>query len=73
MTRRSTEPIPEDFPVQPLTTPAEIAAAGDPVQDWTCQLWWDDAIPTSHTPAPAGRCPFEDYHLDDPDGLYQAP
>jgi hypothetical protein len=24
-----------------------------------CGRSWDDSIPTSMTPAPAGRCPFE--------------
>jgi hypothetical protein len=31
-----------------------IATCGD------CGRAWDDSIPTSLTPAPAGRCPFED-------------
>jgi hypothetical protein len=25
-------------------------------------LSWDDSIPTSYTPAPSGRCPFEYFH-----------
>ena len=54
--------IPSDFPVKPLATQAEIDSAGDPVQDGECGLWWDDAISTSYTPAPGGRCPFEAYH-----------
>lgn len=57
--------IPADFPVRPLATQAEIDAATDPVQDGACGLWWDDAISTSYTPAPGGRCPFEAYHSDD--------
>ena len=61
--------IPAYFPVKPLATQAEIDAAGDPVQDGECGLWWDDAISTSLTPAPGGRCPFEEYHEDD-DGYY---
>ena len=62
--------IPADFPVKPLGTQAEIDAAGDPVQDGECGLWWDDAISTSYTPAPGGRCPFEDFHDYDDDGYY---
>jgi hypothetical protein len=27
-----------------------------------CHLSWDDAVITSRTPVPAGRCPFEDQH-----------
>lgn len=62
--------IPAYFPVKPLATQAEIDAAGDPVQDGECGLWWDDAISTSLTPAPGGRCPFEEYHDYDDDGYY---
>lgn len=62
--------IPADFPVKPLATQAEIDAAGDPVQDGECGLWWDDAISTSLTPAPGGRCPFEEFHDYDDDGYY---
>ena len=28
----------------------------------TCNRSWDDTISTSVTPAPSGRCPFEDQH-----------
>ncbi len=31
----------------------------------TCGRMWDDAISTSVTPVPAGRCPFEYDHDDD--------
>ena len=62
--------IPADFPVRPLATQAEIDAAGDPVQDGECGLWWDDSISTSITPAPGGRCPFEEFHDYDDDGYY---
>lgn len=55
--------IPKDFPVQPLK-PGEPAA--DRVTCGTCGLSWDDAIPTTYTPAPAARCPFEYFH-DTPD------
>mgnify|MGYP007044121884 CR=1 FL=1 len=32
---------------------SEIATCGE------CGRSWDDSIPTSMTPAPSGRCPFE--------------
>lgn len=28
----------------------------------TCGRSWDDAVVTSYTPAPSGRCPFETFH-----------
>lgn len=39
----------------------------DPVQCGTCELWWDDAMVTSMTPAPSARCPFEQFHRDEID------
>ena len=30
-----------------------------------CGRTWDDALITSMTPTPAGRCPFEDEHEGD--------
>ena len=53
--------IPKDFPVRPLTA-AGMHTAGDMATCGTCGLSWDDAIPTSYTPAPAARCPFEVFH-----------
>jgi hypothetical protein len=54
------EPIPEDWPVQPLKP-------GDKAQDKAtcghCGLSWDDGIVTSMTPAPSARCPFEAFHI----------
>lgn len=51
--------IPADFPVKPLLP-------GEPAEDqatcFTCGMSWDDAIITSMTPAPAARCPFEQFH-----------
>jgi hypothetical protein len=39
---------------------------GKPISAMTqcgvCLRWWDDAIVTSMTPVPAGRCPFEYDH-----------
>lgn len=52
--------IPKDFPVQPLQ-PGDVAK--DRVTCGTCGLSWDDAIGTTWTPAPSGRCPFEYFHL----------
>lgn len=34
----------------------EIATCG------ACGRSWDDSLPTSWTPAPSGRCPFEYFH-----------
>lgn len=53
--------IPADFPVKPLK-PSDQAK--DKATCGTCGRSWDDAIPTSWTPAPGGRCPFEYYHAD---------
>jgi len=53
-------PIPKSYPVQPL-------ADGQPAKDRAtcdhCGLSWDDGVSTSITPTPAGRCPFENYHI----------
>jgi hypothetical protein len=51
--------VPADFPVQPLRSGQ---AAKDRVTCGTCGLSWDDAIATTWTPAPSGRCPFEYFH-----------
>jgi hypothetical protein len=32
-----------------------------------CGLSWDDARITEMTPAPAARCPFEMFHVNDND------
>jgi len=60
--------IPEDHPVQPLTE-EEASKAKDPVRCGTCLHFWDDAIPTSMTPAPAARCPFEAFHYVEYGGI----
>lgn len=52
--------IPADFPVRPLR-PDDTAR--DRVTDNTCGLSWDDAVGTTWTPAPSGRCPFEYFHV----------
>jgi hypothetical protein len=58
-------PIPTDFPVQPIDPddPSAIALA----TCGTCGRSWDDGAITSMTPTPAGRCPFEAYHTNEPD------
>lgn len=38
--------------------------ANDRVTCGNCELSWDDAKPTSLTPAPSARCPFEYFHKD---------
>lgn len=65
MSKRTLKAIPEDFPVRPLTTQAQRNTAHHPTQDGHCGLWWDDAIPTTYTPTPAARCPFEAFHTED--------
>lgn len=59
-----TTEVPTDFPVKVLS-PEQVATAKDPATCGTCQRTWDDAVPTSRTPAPSGRCPFEAWH-DEP-------
>ncbi len=51
--------VPKSHPVQPLK-PGQKAER--PITCGHCGLSWDDAISTSMTPAPAGRCPFEYFH-----------
>jgi hypothetical protein len=63
--RRTHEPIPKDFEVQPLR-PGQKAE--DPVTCGHCGLTWDDGIGTTWTPAPSGRCPFEYYHIHEEEG-----
>lgn len=53
---RVVEAIPLDFPVVPHKANDKMATCGH------CNLSWDDTIPTSWTPTPSGRCPFEYFH-----------
>lgn len=53
------EEVPEDHPVQPIDEPT---GAAHEATCRTCDRTWDDSTPTSMTPTPSGRCPFEDYH-----------
>lgn len=63
--------IPADWPVQPIAFRDEeavkaghvVARCGD------CGLCWDDSEVTGMTPAPAGRCPFEAFHVEAEDPL----
>jgi hypothetical protein len=54
--------IPRDWPVQPITPTLDQTTGL--TQCWTCGRYWDDSKPTSLTPAPAARCPFEYFHED---------
>lgn len=62
--------IPADFPVKPLL-PGEQAE--DQTTCFTCGLSWDDAIVTSMTPAPGARCPFEEFHKEQPTAAQHTP
>ena len=52
----------------PATFPVAVLNDGDEAKDratcGNCGLSWDDAISTSYTPAPSGRCPFEYFHAE---------
>jgi hypothetical protein len=52
--------VPTDYPVQPLKVGEHPKGE---TQCGNCGLRWDDDIPTSMTPAPSARCPFESFHL----------
>ncbi len=54
--------IPKDYPVKHLTGKRQKEKADDLITCLECNRSWDDAICTSMTPVPAGRCPFEGYH-----------
>lgn len=58
------ERVPADFPVQPLR---QGQAARDKATCGTCGRSWDDSIPTTYTPAPSARCPFEAFHDEKPE------
>lgn len=51
--------IPRDFPVIALPSDHDCPTAATCN---SCGLSWDDSIATAYTPAPAGRCPFEQFH-----------
>lgn len=65
---RKYDPIPKDWPVQPVNR-NEIGHNAkldvDIATDGYCGLSWDDGIITSMTPAPSARCPFEAFHRYD--------
>lgn len=55
--------VPRDFEVRPLRAGTKAyAKAEDLVTCGECGRSWDDAVPTSWTPAPSARCPFEYFH-----------
>lgn len=58
--------VPASHPVRPLRRGSKAynaaEARGDLCTCGTCGRSWDDGQPTSYTPAPSGRCPFEYYH-----------
>lgn len=58
--KKKHEPIPKNWPVQPLRSGQK---AEDKTTCGTCGLSWDDGKVTSMTPAPAARCPFEQFHI----------
>jgi hypothetical protein len=49
--------VPASWPVQPCAPDAPGAATCG-----ACGRSWDDVTPTSMTPAPSARCPFEPFH-----------
>lgn len=51
--------VPDDYDVTEL---AEDDEAVTRLTCGTCGRSWDDAVITSMTPAPTGRCPFEFFH-----------
>lgn len=57
--------IPKSFEVQPISPRDQTAK--DPCTCGTCGLTWDDGKVTSMTPAPSARCPFEAYHINEPE------
>ena len=57
------KPIPPDFPVQPLAKNQEAVSVYNKATCGYCGLSWDDGQPTTWTPSPSGRCPFEHFHI----------
>lgn len=60
------EDIPEGYVVRPYASPGDAVANGIPsgyvATCGACELSWDDETPTSMTPTPSARCPFEAFH-----------
>jgi hypothetical protein len=57
--------VPADFPVKVIASEEAQQRAVDGECIATCEECgraWDDDEPTSYTPAPSGRCPFEAFH-----------
>lgn len=51
--------IPKDWPIKPLRKGQKASAKATCGH---CGLSWADAKPTSLTPVPSARCPFEPFH-----------
>lgn len=53
----------EDCATPHPATEFRMGEDGNVVEDWVtcgeCGLTWNDALPTTYTPAPSGRCPNE--------------
>lgn len=57
--------IPADFPVKVLRPGSSKWFKAKRLATCnTCGRSWDDSIPTSYTPVPSARCPFEHFHAD---------
>jgi hypothetical protein len=54
--------VPTDHPVQPVRAPHWSDRDHGLTQCGSCGRYWDDSVPTSLTPVPSGRCPFEYFH-----------
>lgn len=56
--------IPKDFPVQPISpgSPEALEAGDNLAHCGACDRYWDDGKPTTYTPTPGARCPFEAFH-----------
>ena len=60
------EKIPADFPVKPLRPNSKAARrAKDLAECGQCGRFWDDGKPTTYTPVPGARCPFEYFHEEE--------
>jgi hypothetical protein len=60
--KANTKRVPKDFEVKPLRTEKQRREAVALCHCLSCGRWWDDAVSTSWTPTPSGRCPFEYFH-----------
>ena len=60
----------KDIELTPIAGRLLVDEMGDPIVNvmtcGTCGRSWNDAIISGRTPVPAGRCPFEHLHEDEP-------